>query len=182
MVFIRTNLVVNGNNQFKQMSKTIKREETAWLLELKDIGSIGFRHYWTRRSIEAQNTLSAPLLPFFLPSSAIIFLMVQLPSALAMKTPFEYPRKVPKENSRCTPTLFSHPLKEVTIFLWFPSAMMKRLSPAWLGHMPHFIFISSVRSSWQLLLLHLPLWLKDQCLLHNKTGKLPKVYTKKSYP
>lgn len=127
--------------------------------------------------------LSLFFLPFFLPSSSITFLMVQLPSALTMRTTFEHPRKAPKENSRCPPTLFSHLLKEVTIFFWFPRNFMKRLSPAWLGHMPDFIFISSVRSSWPLLFfLHLLLWLKVQCLLHNKIRKLPKVSIKKSYP
>lgn len=117
-------------------------------MELKDTGC---RQYRIRGSVDAQNALSVPLLPFYLPSSSIRFLMVQLPSTLAMKTPFEYPRKVPKENSICTHTLFSHPLKEITIFFQFPSTIKKKLSPAWLGHMPHFIFISSVRSSWPLL-------------------------------
>lgn len=50
----------------------------------------------------------------YLPSSSFA-----LPCLPSLSTPFEYPRKVPKENSRCTCTLFSYPLKEVNIFFSF---------------------------------------------------------------
>jgi hypothetical protein len=123
------------------------------------------------------------LLPY-LPSSSIPFLMVGPLSTLTMKTPFEYSRKVPKENSRCTCALFSHPLKEVTIFFFFGSPVLSSRKDIHQSGLAKclILFISLVRGSYPRFFPHLILYLKVQCLLQNEIRKLPKVSTEKSYP